>query len=152
MASTDARESTATSSGPMSAGVGGPTRASIGVRTLRQDRWWLYPLTTFVVFSSFVVYGDGSARRDFVHVDDVAAAVMGLAARPDGVRVLNVGSGCSVSVREVVEAVAGSLGVPATFEHRPGRPADVPVVELDVSALRGIIEFAPRSLPEGLAG
>ena len=99
-----------------------------------------------------VVYGDGSARRDFVHVDDVAAAVMGLAARPDGVRVLNVGSGCSVSVREVVEAVAGSLGMPATFEHRPGRPADVPVVELDVSALRGIIEFAPRSLPEGLAG
>jgi hypothetical protein len=49
MASTDARESTA-------AGVGGPTRADIGTRTLRQDRWWLYPLATFTVFFSFVVY------------------------------------------------------------------------------------------------
>jgi len=66
MASTDARESTATSSGPMSAGVGGPTRASIGVRTLRQDRWWLYPLTTFVVFFSFVVY---STIRAFMNKD-----------------------------------------------------------------------------------
>jgi hypothetical protein len=31
-------------------------RAAIGVRTLRTDRWWLAPLTTFVVFSAFVVY------------------------------------------------------------------------------------------------
>ena len=40
----------------MAAGVGGPTRASIGVRTLRQDRWWVYPLTTFVVFVGFIIY------------------------------------------------------------------------------------------------
>jgi hypothetical protein len=57
MASTDARESAVqTSDGPMAAGVGSPARASIGVRTLRQDRWWLYPLTTFVVFMGFIVY------------------------------------------------------------------------------------------------
>ncbi|SEC56836.1 hypothetical protein SAMN04489844_2541 [Nocardioides exalbidus] len=37
-------------------GVTSPTRAHIDARTLRQDRWWLQPLTTFVVFSSFVVY------------------------------------------------------------------------------------------------
>src|SRR5690349_13863804 len=57
MASTDARESAVQAGeGPMAAGVGGPTRAGIGGRTLRQGRWWLYPLTTFVVFSSFGVY------------------------------------------------------------------------------------------------
>ena len=57
MASTDARESAVQSSdGPMAAGVGGPTRASIDARTLRQDRWWLYPAVTFTVFFSFVVY------------------------------------------------------------------------------------------------
>ena len=37
-------------------GVRGPTRAHIEQRTLRADRWWLYPLTTFVVFVSFIVY------------------------------------------------------------------------------------------------
>jgi hypothetical protein len=65
MASTDAPESVAeTSDGPMAAGVGGPTRASIGVRTLRQDRWWLYPLTTFTVFFTFIVYSSVRAFMD----------------------------------------------------------------------------------------
>jgi hypothetical protein len=40
----------------MSTGVHGPTRASIEEKTLRTDRWWLYPLTVFVVFTAFVVY------------------------------------------------------------------------------------------------
>jgi hypothetical protein len=56
MASTDARESTVTSDGPMAAGVGSPTRAHIEDRTLRQDRWWLSPLATFIVFTAFVIY------------------------------------------------------------------------------------------------
>jgi len=37
-------------------GVTGPTRAQIPARTLRPDRWWLPPLATFVVFSSFVAF------------------------------------------------------------------------------------------------
>jgi len=46
----------ASTKAPAASGVGGPTRAAIGVKTLRTDRWWLAPLTTFVVFTSFVVY------------------------------------------------------------------------------------------------
>jgi hypothetical protein len=52
MASTDARQSQVQPVG----GVGGPTRARIDAKTLRGDRWWLYPLATFIVFSAFVVY------------------------------------------------------------------------------------------------
>jgi hypothetical protein len=37
-------------------GVDGTTRARISAKTLRTDRWWLYPLATFVVFSAFVAY------------------------------------------------------------------------------------------------
>ena len=40
----------------MSTGVTGPGRAAISDRTLRNDRWWLAPLVTFVVFGAFVVY------------------------------------------------------------------------------------------------
>jgi hypothetical protein len=36
--------------------VTGPTRARIDAKTLRTDRWWLAPLTTFVVFTGFVVF------------------------------------------------------------------------------------------------
>jgi hypothetical protein len=41
---------------PQASGVRGPRRAEIPERTLRTDRWWVYPLTTFTVFSAFVVY------------------------------------------------------------------------------------------------
>jgi hypothetical protein len=54
MASTDAQRTASGTSG--ASGVDGPTRARIGVRTLRGDRWWLYPLATFLVFSGFVVF------------------------------------------------------------------------------------------------
>ncbi len=40
----------------MSTGVLGPQRAEVNAQTLRQDRWWLPPLTTFVVFLAFVIY------------------------------------------------------------------------------------------------
>ncbi len=40
----------------MSTGIHSPGRAAIGERTLRQDRWWLYPAATFVVFTAFVIY------------------------------------------------------------------------------------------------
>ena len=63
MASTDAPESTVTSGGGRAtAGVSGPTRADIGAGTLRGDRWWLAPLTTFVVFFSFIVYRSRGQR------------------------------------------------------------------------------------------
>ena len=60
------------------------------------------------------------------------------------------------------QAIAGSLGEglrgsygdlhgrEAVLEHRPGRPTDVPVVQLDVSALRTLIDFDPRDLASGL--
>lgn len=40
----------------MSTGVAGPGRARVPERTLRNDRWWLAPLITFVVFTLFVIY------------------------------------------------------------------------------------------------
>jgi hypothetical protein len=56
MASTQTGTSAGPAPGSPAAGVGGPARARIGARTLRQDRWWVAPLTTFVVFFAFVVY------------------------------------------------------------------------------------------------
>jgi hypothetical protein len=53
MASTDARQA---APGTEPSGVNGPTRARIGVKTLRTDRWWLLPAATFTVFAAFIVY------------------------------------------------------------------------------------------------
>ena len=40
----------------MSTGIMGPGRARIEGKTLRKDRWWLMPATTFVVFMAFIIY------------------------------------------------------------------------------------------------
>jgi hypothetical protein len=45
----------------MSTGVLGPDRARVQERTQRQDRWWLAPAVTFVVFTAFVVYSSWRA-------------------------------------------------------------------------------------------
>ncbi len=97
-----------------------------------------------------VLFGDGSTRRDFIHVDDVADVVERLARVPDGVRVLNVGSGQSESIAGVVAAVAESLGVDPVIDRRPARPSDVPLVELDVQRPRAVIDFEPRDVRKGL--
>lgn len=97
-----------------------------------------------------VVYGDGAARRDFIHVDDLASAVEQLAHRPEGVRVLNAGSGRSESVAEVIDAVAHSLDVVPVFHRRPARHTDVPVVQLDISRIREVIDFEPRDVRTAL--
>ena len=56
----------------MTTGVTGPSRARIDEKTLRADRWWLAPLTTFVVFSAFVVY---ATWRAFMGADYYSVAV-----------------------------------------------------------------------------
>lgn len=97
-----------------------------------------------------VLFGDGSTRRDFIHVDDVADVVERLARTPDGSRVLNVGSGRSESVADIVAAVAASLGVDPVYDRRPARMTDAPLVELDVRRLRSVIDFSPRDVAAGL--
>jgi hypothetical protein len=67
MASTDARQQSVTDEGSR---VNGSTRAQIGVRTLREDRWWLTPLLTFLGLTAFVVY---STFRAFVGRDYYSA-------------------------------------------------------------------------------
>src|SRR5213080_3258196 len=47
-----------------SSGVWGPGRASIAEKTLRTDRWWISPLTTFTIFSAFIVYATWRAFAD----------------------------------------------------------------------------------------
>jgi hypothetical protein len=54
----------------MSTGVRSPRRAQIEQRTLRQDRWWLYPAATFTIFTAFVVY---ATWRAFAGADYFAA-------------------------------------------------------------------------------
>ncbi|MGO9753239.1 MAG: NAD-dependent epimerase/dehydratase family protein [Solirubrobacteraceae bacterium] len=96
------------------------------------------------------VFGDGSMVRDYVHVGDVAYAVVELARRRSGPRVVNLGSGVGHTVRDVVDIVSAITGVELTVEHLPDRGFDVHAIVLDVSTLSRLVAWNPIPFEEGI--
>jgi UDP-glucose 4-epimerase len=78
------------------------------------------------------VYGDGTQRRDYVHVHDVAKAFVTAAA--DGLAGPNiVGLGASYSVLAVLELAREVTGAPLPAEHTPAKKGEMPAVVVDVT-------------------
>jgi len=98
-----------------------------------------------------VVDGDGSQTRDFVHVEDIVRANL-LAATTDAVgQAYNVGTGRSVSIRDLAETMAEVAATEVPIEHGPARPGDVPESEADISRAREQLGYEPQvTLADGL--
>ncbi|WP_433869540.1 NAD-dependent epimerase/dehydratase family protein [Saccharopolyspora sp. CA-218241] len=88
------------------------------------------------------VYGDGGQRRDFVHIDDV---VQGILAAWDkqytGTAV--IGSGDSISVLELIEAVRTATGEPVPSTHVPAKNGEMPAVIVDVTKAQRELGYTP---------
>ena len=94
--------------------------------------------------------GDGTQRRDLVHVDDVVARILA-AWRAGHIGPLMLGPGESVTVNDMVEAARSVTGAELPTEHVPPRPGEVPAVIIDISAVRSL-GCAPRfDLKAGIA-
>lgn len=89
--------------------------------------------------------GNTSSVRDFLHVADVAAAYIALAARGRSGEIYNVSSGVGVSVKELAVQVLAATGVKAPLATDPAlaRPVDVPALVGDNSRLRDATGWAP---------
>lgn len=96
------------------------------------------------------VYGDGLQRRDLVNLDDVVRGILlACDARHSGRAIL--GSGRSVSVLELIEAVREVTGAPLPVEHIPAPAGEMPAVVVDVSGSAESIGYQPSvGLTEGL--
>jgi len=99
------------------------------------------------------IYEDGQESRDFIHVSDVARAILlaMTSSRADGLT-LNVGSGIATGVAEVVPLLAKELGVEAksavSGEYRLG---DIRHCFADLRAIRDALDFVPEvGLEQGL--
>lgn len=98
--------------------------------------------------------GNVTTRRDYVHVRDVAAAVLALLdlERP-GCEAYNVGTGAEHSAREIVDTLAAILGRPLTIESDPPRVRahDRPHLRADITKLREATGWTPGvTLRDGL--
>jgi len=87
----------------------------------------------------------GTQDRDFLHVDDAAAALVQLVLS-DVTGPVNIGSGEAVSVKTVVETIADIVGRPDLLRlgAKPMPPNDPPLLVADVGRLRNEVKWAPR--------
>ncbi len=92
------------------------------------------------------ILGDGAARRDYVFIDDVVEAIgSALNFKGSPQEVLNIGSGETRTVNEVIEAVEATARYRFRREYLPARDTDVGVSQLDVSLAGRVLGWTPKT-------
>lgn len=100
---------------------------------------------------SVTCWGTGAPRREFLHVDDLAAACLHLMEVYDGAAPVNVGVGEDVTIRELAALVASTVGFRGEIEWDHGKPDGTPRKLLDCSRV-GALGWRPRiTLQQGIA-
>src|SRR2546423_7757112 len=85
-----------------------------------------------------VVWGTGTPRREFLHVDDCASASLFLLEKYDSPEIVNVGCGEDMSIRELAELVCDVVGFDGQLSWDKTKPDGTPRKLLDVSKLRAL--------------
>lgn len=97
-----------------------------------------------------MVWGTGAARREFLHVDDLADACVFLMNNYDSGEIINIGSGEDISIKEIAELIKKIVGFAGTISWDASKPDGTPRKLLDVSRLRNLGWRHKIDLAEGL--
>jgi GDP-L-fucose synthase len=84
---------------------------------------------------SVTVWGSGTPRREFLHVDDLAQACVFLLEHYDGEIPLNVGCGSDVSIKELAQTIARVVGFDGEIKWDTSKPDGTPQKLLDISRI-----------------
>jgi GDP-L-fucose synthase len=88
--------------------------------------------------SEVEIWGTGTPRREFLHVDDLADACLFLMERYDDERPINVGWGSDVSIADLAALIAATEAFTGQLRFDPTKPDGTPRKLLDVSRLRSL--------------
>jgi GDP-L-fucose synthase len=99
---------------------------------------------------SLTVWGTGTPRREFLHVDDLADAVVYLLNTYDDEGIVNIGWGEDVTIRELAETVAAVAGFRGHLEFDASKPDGTPRKLLDTSRLTALGWKPKIKLREGI--
>jgi len=98
------------------------------------------------------VWGDGTATREFLYVEDAAEGIVEATRLYDGAEPVNLGTGQEISIRDLAVQVAGATGFTGRFRWDRSRPNGQPRRRLDTTRARRSFGFTARtSFDEGLA-
>jgi len=99
---------------------------------------------------SVTVWGTGTPRREFLHVDDLADAVLYLLRSYEAEAIVNIGWGEDVTIRELAELVMSAIGYRGRLVFDAGKPDGTPRKLLDVSRLTALGWQARIPLKNGI--
>jgi GDP-L-fucose synthase len=109
-----------------------------------------------------VMWGSGTPRREFLHADDLARALVFLArldearyaelTEPQRCPLINVGTGEDLTIAELAETIARVIGYEGQFVHDRSKPDGTPRKVMDVSRIRALGWAPSTDLATGLAG
>ncbi|NQW71567.1 MAG: GDP-L-fucose synthase [Actinobacteria bacterium] len=100
---------------------------------------------------SVTVWGTGTPRREFLHVDDLARACLVLLQHYDTHETINVGLGDDMPIRELAETVASVVGFEGTIEWDSSKPDGMPRKLLDTSRINELGWQPQITLRDGVA-
>ncbi len=99
---------------------------------------------------SMTIWGTGTPRREFLHVDDLADAAVFLMKNYSGDLHVNVGTGEDISIRDLAELIAEAAGWKGDFQYDRSKPDGMPRKVMDVTRLHSLGWFARTPLAQGL--
>ncbi|HVS25315.1 MAG TPA: GDP-L-fucose synthase [Gammaproteobacteria bacterium] len=100
--------------------------------------------------SAVTIWGSGTPRREFLHVDDLADAVCFLMTSYDSPEIINVGCGEDITIAELAELVRGIVGFSGAIELDRGKPDGTPRKLLDVTKMTALGWRPKISLADGI--
>lgn len=100
--------------------------------------------------SEVVIWGTGTPRREFLHVDDLASGLLHLIELKDPPNVVNVGTGTDVSILDLAKLVADVVGFKGKIQTDPDKPDGTPVKRTDMNRMHETGWSAQIDLRSGL--
>lgn len=98
----------------------------------------------------FPLYGDGTQRRDFTYVTDIALGVL-KALSPVGYQIFNLGGDAPVEMNYIIQLISDLTHCKPIISRKPPHPADVPATWADINLARKILNWSPNvTLETGL--
>lgn len=98
------------------------------------------------------LWGSGTPRREFLHTDDLAAALLFLLDMYDGDSHVNVGTGTDITIRELAELVRDVVGFPGGIDWDTTKPDGTPRKLLDTTLIKGLGWKPEIDLRDGIEG
>ena len=97
------------------------------------------------------MFGDGTTRRDYTFVGDIAAGINAALDRATGLHIYNLGHAEPVALRDLIAAIGVALGRTPIVDQLPPQPGDVGQTHADIARARAELGYHPATgLAEGL--